>query len=63
MLLAGRYLAAENEKLLSVDHPRSVRFTLATSSVVSCHVPVRAVSSWMVSTMRPMLVFDSRKPR
>src|SRR5215831_10005896 len=46
-----------------VRHPRSVRFTLATSSVVSCHVPVRAVSSWMVSTMRPMLFFDGRKPR
>jgi hypothetical protein len=44
----------------SFAHPRSVRFNLATSCVV--HVPVRAVSAWMVplSTMRPTLFFDGR---
>src|ERR1700681_3032582 len=38
-------------------------FTLPTSFVVSCHVPVRSVSSWICSTMRLMLFFDGRYPR
>jgi hypothetical protein len=33
---------------------------LATSSVVSCHVPIRSVSACSVSTMRLMLFFDGR---
>jgi hypothetical protein len=41
-------------------HPRSVRFTLPTSFVVSCHVPVRSVSALIFSTMRLMLFFDGR---
>src|SRR5258708_29394711 len=44
-------------------HPRSVRFNLSTSSVVSCQVPARAVSAWTFSTMRLMLFFDGRYPR
>jgi hypothetical protein len=52
-----------NLYLVAIAHPRNVRFNLATSSVVSCHVPVRTVSVWIVSTMRLMLFFDGRYPR
>jgi hypothetical protein len=40
-----------------------VRFNVLTSCVVSCYVPVRTVSSWMLSTMRLMLFFDGRNPK
>jgi hypothetical protein len=36
---------------------------VATSSVVSCHVPVRTVSVWSVSKRRLTLFVDGRKPR
>ena len=45
----------------SFAHPRSVRFTLPTSVVVSCHVPDRSVSAWTFSTTRRnALLFDGR---
>src|SRR5262249_45715776 len=39
------------------------RFNFPTSCVVSCHVPVRTVSAWMLSTIRLMLFFEGRHPR
>ena len=39
------------------------RFSLPTSSVVSCQVADRSVSTWIFSTMRLMLFFDGRYPR
>jgi TPR repeat protein len=40
-----------------------MRRNVLTSCVVSCHVPVRTVSAWMLSTMRLMLFFDGRNPK
>ena len=48
---------------IEVVRPRSVRFNLSISSVVSCDVPVRTVSAWMFPTMRLTLFFDGRYPR
>ena len=49
-LSRARYALVTVPTLKWLAHPRSVRFNLFTSSVVSCHVSVRAVSAWMVST-------------
>ncbi|RDJ93103.1 biopolymer transporter ExbD, partial [Lacticaseibacillus rhamnosus] len=43
--------------------PSGLPVNLPTSSVVSCHAPLRIVSSWIVSIMRRMLFFDGRNAR
>ena len=48
---------------MSLAQPRSARFNLPTSAVVSCQVVERTVIAWTFSTMRLMLFFDGRYPR